>query len=294
MSNISVLGIGLMGEAIARTLLRTGHSVTVWNRTPDRCARLADAGARVADSSSHALNSASLAIAVGTPYDVLVDMIDAGAARPELVVVNLTTGNPLDADHAHEQLRQRDLGYLDGAIYSYPGGIGEEETAIFYAGDSDAWGAWELLLKGLGGASEYLGTSARLANSLDLVMLSYTSVAQLAMLEATALGDRLGLPAQVVLDQLARSAQTPAEFARYVSPMIAADHYVTRESTVSTWHAAIEGVASVAAGVGLDARQVVAAVESLRAARDAGLDGLDLASLYSLESQSDRAVRGSE
>ena len=32
MQNISVIGLGDMGSALARTLLNQGHAVTVWNR----------------------------------------------------------------------------------------------------------------------------------------------------------------------------------------------------------------------------------------------------------------------
>ncbi len=33
MSDISVIGLGAMGSALARTLLQNGYAVTVWNRT---------------------------------------------------------------------------------------------------------------------------------------------------------------------------------------------------------------------------------------------------------------------
>ena len=36
MSDVSVIGLGAMGSALARTLLRDGHRVTVWNRTSSK------------------------------------------------------------------------------------------------------------------------------------------------------------------------------------------------------------------------------------------------------------------
>lgn len=41
-------GMGIMGKGMAANLLRAGHDVTVWNRTPARTADLAAAGAAVA------------------------------------------------------------------------------------------------------------------------------------------------------------------------------------------------------------------------------------------------------
>ena len=42
MSDISTLGLGLMGSALARSLVKGGHDVTVWNRSPARMQPLVD------------------------------------------------------------------------------------------------------------------------------------------------------------------------------------------------------------------------------------------------------------
>lgn len=39
MSDISVIGTGAMGSALARALLKAGREVTVWNRSPEKCDR---------------------------------------------------------------------------------------------------------------------------------------------------------------------------------------------------------------------------------------------------------------
>ncbi len=36
MSDITVIGPGAMGSALASTLIRSGYAVTVWNRSPER------------------------------------------------------------------------------------------------------------------------------------------------------------------------------------------------------------------------------------------------------------------
>jgi 3-hydroxyisobutyrate dehydrogenase-like beta-hydroxyacid dehydrogenase len=45
MNNIAFLGIGAMGERIATHLLTAGHSLHIWNRTPERCQPLVNRGA---------------------------------------------------------------------------------------------------------------------------------------------------------------------------------------------------------------------------------------------------------
>lgn len=46
--SLAFAGIGLMGLPMSRRLLAAGYPLTVWNRSPDKCAPLAEQGARVA------------------------------------------------------------------------------------------------------------------------------------------------------------------------------------------------------------------------------------------------------
>ena len=45
MTDISMIGLGAMGSALARAQIEAGHSVTVWNRSPQRMASLVAFGA---------------------------------------------------------------------------------------------------------------------------------------------------------------------------------------------------------------------------------------------------------
>lgn len=47
---VSVLGTGIMGAAMARNLVRAGHSVRAWNRSRDKAEPLAADGAHVVDT----------------------------------------------------------------------------------------------------------------------------------------------------------------------------------------------------------------------------------------------------
>ena len=51
MTDISVIGLGDMGSALAQTLLKNGYSVTVWNRSADKADPLMAAGAALASFS---------------------------------------------------------------------------------------------------------------------------------------------------------------------------------------------------------------------------------------------------
>jgi len=76
--NVGVAGLGNMGSAIAERLIEAGNTVTVWNRSAEKCKPLAAAGAGVAASAT------ALADAADTVITILTDAaaIDAVYGGP--------------------------------------------------------------------------------------------------------------------------------------------------------------------------------------------------------------------
>jgi 3-hydroxyisobutyrate dehydrogenase len=64
MTMIAVLGLGAMGSRMAANLLKAGHEVTVWNRTPSAAAALVAAGAKQAPTPREAASAADFVIAM--------------------------------------------------------------------------------------------------------------------------------------------------------------------------------------------------------------------------------------
>ena len=76
---IALLGTGLLGSAIATRLLACGHSLSVWNRNPERCEPLLALGARQATSPAAAAAEADWLLTVlsdgPTTHAVLIDQV---------------------------------------------------------------------------------------------------------------------------------------------------------------------------------------------------------------------------
>jgi len=62
MMEIGFIGLGVMGQPMALNLARAGHPLVVWNRTPDKCVPLRQAGAKVADSPAEVFRWAKITI----------------------------------------------------------------------------------------------------------------------------------------------------------------------------------------------------------------------------------------
>ncbi|MBB5832417.1 NAD(P)-dependent oxidoreductase [Brachybacterium aquaticum] len=95
---IAFLGTGRMGTELALHLL-PDHELTVWNRTVERTARLAEAGATVTATAAEAVDGADLVVTSLFGPDAVRGTITGPGLIPEGITwVDTTTVSPADAD----------------------------------------------------------------------------------------------------------------------------------------------------------------------------------------------------
>jgi 3-hydroxyisobutyrate dehydrogenase-like beta-hydroxyacid dehydrogenase len=171
-SAVTLLGLGAMGAALARTWLAAGHPLTVWNRNPHRSAALAAEGARVADSAAEAV-AASTLVVVCLLDDASVDEALAGVDLTDRDLVNLTTSTPAQARARAEWARERGARYLDGGIMAVPPMIGVPEAGgyVFYSGSRELFERHQETL-GVPAGTTYVGEDAGFAALHDVALLS--------------------------------------------------------------------------------------------------------------------------
>jgi 3-hydroxyisobutyrate dehydrogenase-like beta-hydroxyacid dehydrogenase len=84
---VGFIGLGRMGSGMARNLLRAGHEVTVYNRTPGRSQALSADGARVAESVAEACRVEALITMLAND-----DAVKEVVLGPEGIVSHLQPG----------------------------------------------------------------------------------------------------------------------------------------------------------------------------------------------------------
>lgn len=190
--NISVLGLGLMGAALARSLMAAGHHVTVWNRTPAKAEPLVAEGAVLADSPDEAVGASPLVIVCLLDHASVTETLD-GTPLAGRAVVNLTTGRPVEARRTAEWVAERGGDYLGGGIMAVPPMIGQPGALILYSGSRPVYDRYEQVLSVMA-EPRFTGTDPESAPLLDIAMLTgmYGQIA--GFLEAAALVKAAGLP----------------------------------------------------------------------------------------------------
>jgi 3-hydroxyisobutyrate dehydrogenase-like beta-hydroxyacid dehydrogenase len=172
MSDVSVIGLGAMGSALADAFLRKGHSVSVWNRTPGKAAALVANGAAEAATVADAMTESKTVVVCLLTYDTVHEVLaPAGGVLGGRALVNLTNGTPAQARKMAEWAAECGAAYLDGGIMAVPPMIGGPEALILYSGLEKAFDENRALLESLGSA-RYFGTDAGLAALHDLALLT--------------------------------------------------------------------------------------------------------------------------
>ncbi|MEV0296308.1 NAD(P)-binding domain-containing protein [Nocardia sp. NPDC050710] len=192
---VTVIGLGLMGQALAGAFLKAGHPTTVWNRTTSKADQLVADGARLAPTIGDALEAGSLTIICVTDYQAMHELLDGDDIELDgTTLINLTSGNSAQAREAAHWAEQRGAHYLDGAIMAIPSVIGTAEAVILHSGPQSDFEAHESTLDALGTVT-YLGADHGLASLYDVAGLAMMWSVLNAWLQGTALLRTAGVDA---------------------------------------------------------------------------------------------------
>ncbi len=124
MSDITVIGLGAMGSALARTLLDAGRNVTVWNRSPEKIQSLVALGARGPSNFGEALAASPLVIVCLLDYETTTELLEQSDVLTFLngrTVIQLSTASPKEAVISEKWFSDHGASYLYGAILCWPG-----------------------------------------------------------------------------------------------------------------------------------------------------------------------------
>lgn len=138
-THIGVIGMGIMGRAMAANLLVAGKPVSVFNRTRTACTPLEEKGASVAESPSALGQSSDIIIVMLTGPEAIDALLweAAEAMTPGSLIINMSTVPPAFARATASRLDSLGLRYLDAPV-SGSKKPAEEGTLVILAGGEEA------------------------------------------------------------------------------------------------------------------------------------------------------------
>jgi 3-hydroxyisobutyrate dehydrogenase len=208
--NVGIAGLGNMGSAIAGRLIETGNTVTVWNRSAEKCELLAAAGATVAASAAALVGAADTIITILTDA-AAIDAVYGGptgllaADVKDKLFVEMSTVPPHVGIELAERVRAKGATFVECPVGGTTGPARQGKLiGLMGAEAADAARAMALLNQ-LCRRIEHcgpVGAGATMKLALNLPLMVYWQ----ALGEALALCRPLGLDPDRLIDLMSESS----------------------------------------------------------------------------------------
>ncbi|MEN6577720.1 MAG: NAD(P)-dependent oxidoreductase [Phycisphaerales bacterium] len=200
---IGFIGTGIMGEPMARNLLRAGYPLTVHTRTKSKAQALLNEGARWADTPRDLAHAGEIVITCVTDTpDVQAVLLGPGgvieAAREGLICIDMSTISPAETRKMGEILGKQGVTLLDAPVSGGQIGAIEAKLSIMMGGPAEAVEQVRPIMETLGRTVTHcgplgFGQTTKLANQV-MVIHTIMSVA-----EGLAFAERAGLDMETTL-----------------------------------------------------------------------------------------------
>lgn len=169
--DIGFVGLGHMGRGVAANLLKAGHSLRVWNRSPEPVDELVREGATRAETPAEALQG-EVAFSMLSQDEVIESvMVGSGAlqaAREGLTHVNLATVSVAFAQRMERLHSERGLGYVAAPVLGRPDVAAKGQLNVICAGEPGAVEKVRPLLEVFAARVWTFGSEAHRANVVKL------------------------------------------------------------------------------------------------------------------------------
>lgn len=202
------IGLGLMGQRLLKNLLNSGHSVTIWNRTPSKCKDFLKAGATKATTPADVVAAADITFScLADPHAVkeivfgncgILAEMRSGKGYVEMTSIDADTSNDIS-----EAILARGGRYLEApCIGSGKSQAEEGNLTLIVSGDKSLFDDSNSCFQAISKHAFYLGGQVGDASKMGLVvsMLIGNLIGSLA--ESMALADRTGLSQKDLLEIL--------------------------------------------------------------------------------------------
>ncbi len=230
---VGFIGLGTMGEPMARNLIRAGHRLTVYNRTRQRAEALGGEGARVADTPADAAADAEVLISMLSD-DRAVRSVLLGAGPDETTAIDAlapeaihrspsTNGIECSKDLEREH-RLRRQGYVAAPVIGRAEAARDKALWVIAAGAPDAIERCRPLMEALGRGITIAGEQPWMANLTKIGVNFMLATVLESFGEAYAMLEKSGLDPRSFLDVVHNGAFHSPVYANY-GKMIADRQY---------------------------------------------------------------------
>ena len=215
---VAFLGLGIMGHSMAANLVKAGHEVTVWNRTPREVE-----GARTATSPAEAANGAEV-VWMCVSDTSAVERLLFGPQGVEnslsegMVVVDSSTISPSATRRFAERVNARGAQYVDAPVTGSKIGAANATLIFIVGGDAAVIERIQPLFQAMGKQVFHMGETSK-GQAAKLVMNLQIALIYEGFAEALTLATKLGVNTEALIP-LVQASMVRSGVVDYKAPFI--------------------------------------------------------------------------
>jgi 3-hydroxyisobutyrate dehydrogenase len=207
---VGFVGLGIMGEPMARNLIKAGYPLTVWNRTASKADALRGEGANVAGSPAEVAQASTIVVSCVTDSpDVEAVVLGAGGIAEGALAgscyIDCSTIAPAVTRRLAVALREKGVGMLDAPISGGDIGAKAGTLAIMVGGEAADFERCKPVLDAVGKTVVHVGPSGA-GQVVKLCNQVAGGLNLLAMAEAVALARSAGVDPAKMLEVVSNGA----------------------------------------------------------------------------------------
>jgi len=285
-NRISVLGLGQMGMKIAQLYKAAGYEVSVWNRSDSKAKGLTQAA--VTKTASDAIKASTISVVCVSDNDAVSGLLEKLTDKNVLngkVLINLTTGSPLEADKLEKLLSGYGGKYINGALQVAPDQMGLETTTVLLSGDENAYRQSKAALQILGGNLKYLGAKAAASSAMDLASLTWLYGSYVGLIYGAKLSQAYGLDLTDYSNLIGEVTPGFTDFFKHEIGVISKGDFRVSQSPLAISVAATQRIAAAFQNLNIMSGFPGALAGILEKARQDGLENKELAAIINVIGQ---------
>ena len=283
--NISVIGLGSMGFALAETLLKADFNISVWNRTSSKAQKLENKGANICSTPNEAFKNSQYIVASLSNYEAWNNIIDSNQIDMDLsgkTIIQLTTGSIEEVTALNDWVKKYNGDLLEGIISCFPSRIGTEESLILLAGSDNSINNCKDIISILSPEYKNLGSNLIAPTVLSRAFLSGALGGLIGMMNGAVLCQK----ADISLDDfkeiyMDRSSIIEQESKRIIDAIETEDTENT-EASVSAWGHGQEALLAISKTLDSNIDFQLALNKLFKKTIEAGLKDHDLSAMYKI------------
>jgi 3-hydroxyisobutyrate dehydrogenase-like beta-hydroxyacid dehydrogenase len=191
---VGLIGLGLIGSALAERLLGAGERVMGWDIDPERLAALRQKGGQIAADAQEVFSTCRRVLLSLPSHREVAGVVEAaGAALPYgLTIIDTTTGDPASTQELARMLGDRGITYLDATISGSSAQVRTGSVTLMVGGNAEAFAACSDLFASIGRQAFHTGAAGTGAK-MKLVTNLVLGLNRAALAEGLAFAGSLGL-----------------------------------------------------------------------------------------------------